>query len=282
MGQEEADPLDDYVPTDGEDDGPNEPERKGSPGGPPGDGDGDDDGDPEGKGERRHARAPRKIKKDVEAQIDIGPDWTQWDLGRALKGLRSAVPGMRQRTIRRMHVRLWHAPAQRLRDLMSAAGLPKEILDDVQAVVDTCSVCREWQRNGNKPMASLSFTSAFNEGVQFDLLFLEGEPVVHTICLCNKWAQGMFVKSKEPEDVLPAIVHVWFRVYGPPKFLVSDQEGALFSDEGGVWADRWKVALKPKPRGAHAHTIERRNEMARQQYHKIRGQNPRRRHSDYP
>ena len=34
-----------------------------------------------------------------------------------------------------MHIRLWHAPAQRLRDLTAAAGLPKGILDDVQAVL---------------------------------------------------------------------------------------------------------------------------------------------------
>ena len=55
-----------------------------------------------------------------------------------------AAPGMVQRTLRRMHIRLWHAPAQRLRDLLSAAGLPTEVLNMVQDVVDTCTVCRTW------------------------------------------------------------------------------------------------------------------------------------------
>ena len=46
----------------------------------------------------------------------------------------------------------------------------------------------------------------------------------------------------------------------------------FFCDEGGIWAERWKVALRSKPRGAHAHVIERRKEMLRQQYHRCRSQ----------
>ena len=114
---------------------------------------------------------------------------------------------------------------------------------------------QEWQRRGNRSVTSLTFTTYFNEGIQFDLLFLDDGIVVHLIDMCIRWAQGLFVKSKEPGDVLPAITHILFRVHGPPKFIASDQEGALFSDEGAVWADRWKVGLKPKPKGAHAHII---------------------------
>ena len=113
-----------------------------------------------------------------------------------------------------MHICLWHAPAQRLRYLLSAAGLPVEVINMVQDVVDTCSVCREWQRRRNKPITSLSFTSTFKEGIQFDLLFLDNGTVVHVVDMCIRWVQGMFVASKEPGDVLPAIVHIWGRIAG--------------------------------------------------------------------
>ena len=96
--------------------------------------------------------------------------------------------------------------------------------------------------------------------------------IVHLIGTCTKWGQGVFVEGKESPRVLPAIVHRWFRVYGPPKFIVSDQEGALCADEGAIWADRWKAALRPEPRGAHAPIVERRNGMLRKQYHRLRGQ----------
>ena len=221
---------------------------------------------------RQDPRTTRRRLEDAIAQVDIGAEWTQWDLGKAIQGLRSAAPGMVQRTLRRMHVRLWHCPAQRMRDILSAAGLPQEIIDHVQAVVDTCTVCRMWSRRGNQPVVALSFTTKFNEGVQLDLLFVDDGIALHIIDLCIKYAQACFITSKEPEAVLPAIVHLWFRVYMPPMFICSDQEGALFSDQGSTWADRWGVALRPKPKGTHAYVIERRNEILRQQYHKVRSQ----------
>ena len=54
--------------------------------------------------------------------------------------------------------------------------------------------------------------------------------------------------------------------------LCQIRKEVFFSDEGGIWAERWKIALRPKAKGAHAHVIERRNEMLRQQYHRTRGQ----------
>ena len=57
-------------------------------------------------------------------------------------------------------------------------------------------------------MVSLTLTSRFNEGLQFDLLFVDDGIVAHLICLCIRWAQGMFVKSREPSDILPAIEHI--------------------------------------------------------------------------
>ena len=65
-------------------------------------------------------------------------------------------------------------------------------------------------------------TSTFNEGLQFGLVFLEDGTAIHLSCLCIKWAQAVFIPGKNAEVVLPAIVHKWFRVYGPPKFIVSD------------------------------------------------------------
>ena len=121
-------------------------------------------------------------------------------------------------------------------------------------------------------MTSLSFTTEFNEGLQFDLVFLNDGPCVHIVDLCTKFAVATFVASRNTEDVLGTIVNSWFRMMGPPQFIVSDQEGALFSDEGGIWADRWRLELRPKPRGAHAYVVERRNELLRQQYHRSQSQ----------
>ena len=121
-----------------------------------------------------------------------------------------------------------------MRDLLEAAGLPPEVLNDVQHVVDTCRACREWQRRSSKPVVSLTLTKSFNEGVQFDLLFLDDGIVAHVICMCIRWAQGVFIPDRETHTVLEALDHMWMRVYGPPQFITSDQEGAMFSEEGAI------------------------------------------------
>ena len=41
---------------------------------------------------------------------------------------------------------------------------------------------------------------------------------------------------------------------------------------GGVWADRWGIQLRSKPKGSHAHVIDRRSKLLRQQCHRIRSQ----------
>ena len=223
--------------------------------------------DPDGS---RMGRPPQ-THKEISTQANEGPSWSQWELRKALKGLRSDSEVVICQTLRQIHSRLWRAPAKRLKDLLAAAGAPEHGIAEVQNVVDTCSTCREWQRLSNKPMTSLIITSQFNEGVQFDLLFLEdGMIVAHMICLCIRWAQGDLVKDRESKTVLAAIDHFWIRVYGPPKVITSDQEGALFSDEGAIWASRWSIELKSKPKGAHAHVIERRKDLLRQQYNKVR------------
>ena len=79
------------------------------------------------------------------------------------------------------------------------------------------------------------------------------------------------MESRDAEVVLRMITHVWIRQYGAPKFIVSDREGALASDEG-IWADRWQIQLRLRPKDAHAHVVQRHNEMLRQSYHKIRSQ----------
>ena len=142
---------------------------------------------------------PPRTSAEVGTQASEGPTWSKWDLGKALKGLRSASPAVRLQTLRQIHTRLWHAPARRMRDLLKAAGLSDYVLNEVQQVVDTCSSCREWQRRTNRPMTSLTLTSRFNEAVQFDLLYLEDKGIVaHICCMCIRWAQGEFVKDREP------------------------------------------------------------------------------------
>ncbi|CAK0788894.1 unnamed protein product, partial [Prorocentrum cordatum] len=101
------------------------------------------------------------------------------------------------------------------------AGLPTEVIDVLQGAVGTCTACRVVQRRDNKSIASLAFVAAFIEGMSVS------------------GAQGLFVKSKGPGDVLPSIARIWFRVYGAPMFLVSAPLGDVkLGDQADIFRCR--------------------------------------------
>ena len=77
-------------------------------------------------------------------QADAGAEWTSYDLRRALKLLHSSGEGVVRRTLRRLHIRFWHAPSAKLIEIFCIAGAPQEALKLVEEIVDTCRICRMW------------------------------------------------------------------------------------------------------------------------------------------
>jgi hypothetical protein len=42
---------------------------------------------------------------------------------------------------------------------------------------------------------------------------------------------------------------MWLKIFGVPKLIVSDSEGALGSEEAAIWAERLGTSFKLLPRG---------------------------------
>ena len=213
----------------------------------------------------------------LDAQPDAGqalavPDWSSWDLGRSLRTLRGTSQAHIIRTIRQLHLRWWHASSSRMQSLLSNAGLPKEVIDAVKGVVDTCRVCRLWKRPGDSAIASSRLSLEFNYMVQIDLLFWQDAIVLHMLDTCIKWSSAAIIAGKKPADILPALAKLWFRVFGAPKVIVSDHEGALCGEESSVFLERWGVSLHPKPVGSHAYQVERHNALLRHQLDAVKAQ----------
>ena len=57
--------------------------------------------------------------------------------------------------------------------LLEAAGVSRDVLVLVPSIVDTCAICRNWQRTGPKTVTSMRVPDTFNKEVQIDLLFLQ-------------------------------------------------------------------------------------------------------------
>ena len=197
---------------------------------------------------------------------DVAP-WARFDIGRTLQQLRSCREAVVRRALRQLHVRFYHPSTQRLRALLSAAGVPAEVLEKIAQITDTCTVCRTWARPGPKSVASSHLPSAFNAELQVDLLFIREHVILHMIDVATRFVVAKIVPSRETNDILTALQEAWVSLFGPPSTIVADQEGALSGAAGGAWMSHRDIKYVPKAKYAHASVVERHNALLRRQVH---------------
>lgn len=210
-------------------------------------------------------------EQDPSVSIPV-PDWTSWDLGNALRNLRGQNRPIMIRTLRKLHIRWWHASADRLANILTLAGLPKEVIDAARDVVSTCRVCRTWSRPAHRAQATLRLSTAFNDTVQVDLLFIDTLIVLHMCDECLRWSAAKAIADKKPSTMLSAMVEIWFGIFGAPRVIISDHEGAMLSEETSIFLERWGCTIRPKPVGSHAQIVERHHELVRQTFHRVKSQ----------
>ena len=113
----------------------------------------------------------RRVYADAGTGTVRLPDWSRFNIQISLRNLRSYVPSVVQRELRKLHLRWWHAKEPKMRTLLAAAGLDEVRLAMIKPIVDTCRECRAWQKRGNEVMPSLSLPTKFNEQGECDLMF---------------------------------------------------------------------------------------------------------------
>ena len=99
------------------------------------------------------------------------PDWSRFDLGRALGVLRTGNDAAVKRVLQRLHIRNYHQAAEPLRKLLQAAGVSERVLKMVDSIVRGCRICNMWKRPTHRSAATGRLSTRFNEIVQADLLF---------------------------------------------------------------------------------------------------------------
>ena len=199
-------------------------------------------------------------------------DWSSWTMGRMLQYLRSAKQSQIVAGIRKLHLRLWHASSKKLTAILATAGLPKSVLDLVPSVVDSCHVCRQWQKPTSRSVSSNRLAQQFNEVVQIDLLFIEDKIILHMIDESTRFTVMTEIQDRQSGTIVDAMTECWIRYFEAPKLILSDQEGGLCSDEASVWAERFNTSFRFKPKGTHAAIVERHHAIVRDLMHKILSQ----------
>ena len=101
--------------------------------------------------QRRAQKAEVEPKPERKPKIEEGPaqgdvDWSRFDIGRVVRSLSAATAENRNKILRKLHIRWWHAPTATMQRLLKHAGVDKEVIDDVPRIIDTCPHCRAWAR----------------------------------------------------------------------------------------------------------------------------------------
>jgi len=193
-------------------------------------------------------------------------------MGRAMNLLHSRDANVVRRTIRRLHIRFWHASAARLEELLRHAGAPVSVIAHIKEIVNTCRICRMWTKPRPKAVATTRLSTAFNEIVQWDILFHRKIMVSHLIDEAIRWTTAAVLTDKEAVTLLTTITVQWLQPYGAMQVLVTDREAGLVSEEVAQWLGRWSVQLKPKAPGEHAQIVERHHAILRALFVKVEAQ----------
>jgi hypothetical protein len=157
--------------------------------------------------------------------------------------------------------------------VLTAAGLPKSVLDIVPDVVDTCRECRAWQKPERKTVASIRMSTKFNEHVEMDLLFYKDFIVCHFIDRTSRWHATKEVKSKTAEELFEALMTAWISIHGPMQELIIDGESGVTTST--IMENELKargIKLNVRAVKQHANYIERRGAILRQSMHAMEGQ----------
>ena len=211
----------------------------------------------------------RRVWRDQATGPGSPADWRQFDIQRVMRVLRMGTEAQCRLSLRKLHLRWWHASVASMTRLLERAGTPKQVLDIIPDIVHTCGPCRKWARPLPDSVASVDLPEAFNKQVEGDLMFVYKSIVFHLIDRCTRWYQSDEITDKE-EDTLIDGVDSWCSHHGPMQELIMDCESSMVkSHKMKEYLFRKGIDLKPRAPGQQVSYIDRRGALVRDAIHKI-------------
>ena len=144
-----------------------------------------------------------------------------------MRALRSNTEAGRRRILRKLHLRWWHASAAQMKKILEHAQQPKEVINLVDDILDTCQVCRTWSKPLPASIATATISTVFNEQVECDLLFYKKHIILHMMCRCIRWHAAKVIPNREMPTLVQAIDDCWVGIHGAMKQFIMDGETAI-------------------------------------------------------
>lgn len=134
--------------------------------------------------------------------------------------------------LQRLHLHFFHPTAGKLFQLIKRARPDQatgELHRTITAISKHCSTCRSYSRKPFRFRASIGPDQiVFNHEIAIDLMWLEGNPVLHVVDTHTHFQNATVLRSKRTEDIWAAFVECWASIYvGYPRVIRLDQEASF-------------------------------------------------------
>ena len=94
----------------------------------------------------------------------------------------------------------------------------------------------------------------------------------HIIDCATRLTQAQIIPNRETMTLVNGADELWFRAYGYPRVIETDQESGLLSTRAKEWCQNRNIELRERPKNAHAQMVERHHRVLRETYMKIKYQ----------
>lgn len=146
--------------------------------------------------------------------------------------------------VRKLHKQFAHPIPQKLKKLLKNAGVDdKAVFQAVDRISENCDICKRFKRPPLRPVVTFPLATSFNETVAMDIKVIQGRLVLHMIDHLTRYSSACVLRNKTKESIVKAVLEYWVRIFGSPKFHLTDNGGEFVNSEVIEYAEKFNVVI---------------------------------------
>jgi hypothetical protein len=143
--------------------------------------------------------------------------------------------------LRGLHEKLWHELYAGMERFLQRLGVPDRCYKLIEIVIATCTHCNAFKPVPRRPRFGVELSGHFGDCLMIDLFYIFGMQFLMMIDEAVRYKVVCLCTTKDAKTLAKVMLLNWFRYFGPPKVLRSDQEGGIRSEEFAQVCDRFSI-----------------------------------------
>ena len=147
----------------------------------------------------------------------------------------------RVRLLRGLHEKLWHEDYKGMERFLQRLGMPDRCYELLETIIKTCDHCNAFKPVPRRPRYGADLAGHFGDVLVIDLFYLWGMQFILMIDEATRYKVVAVLQKRDAKSLAKVMLYSWFRYFGPPKTLKSDQEGGIAGKDFGKVCDQFSI-----------------------------------------